>query len=136
MAKTPATRCCYNFMAVCQTVSSLRITRQGLTRIIGIQAAAQAPQLYRAYIGVAQMSNQLESEKLANDFMRQRFMDDGNTKMVRRLDQSPIGNTVPPMTSVFAGLFLASLLNREYTLGEKIIRVDVLAGANGLADSD
>ena len=40
---------------------------------IGIQAAAQAPELYHAYIGVAQMANQLESEKLAYDYMLQEF---------------------------------------------------------------
>ena len=40
---------------------------------IGIQAAARAPQLYHAYIGVAQMSNQLESEKLAYDYMLEQF---------------------------------------------------------------
>ena len=50
---------------------------------IGIQAAARAPEKYRAYIAVAQMSNQLQSEQLAYDYMRQRFKDDGNTKMVR-----------------------------------------------------
>jgi len=32
---------------------------------IGIQAAAQAPELYYAYLGISQISNQLESEKLA-----------------------------------------------------------------------
>ncbi len=38
---------------------------------IGIQAAAQAPELYYAYIGIAQMSNQLESERLAYEYMLQ-----------------------------------------------------------------
>lgn len=109
---------------------------------IGIQAAAQAPELYHAYIGVAQMSNQFESERLAYNFMRQRFKDDRNSKMVTRLDQAPIGNAAPlsaayanvrdvamhqlgvgtmhNMRSILTGLFFASLLNREYTLGEKI----------------
>jgi hypothetical protein len=35
----------------------------------GIQAAARMPQLYYAYIGVAQISDQLESERLAYDYM-------------------------------------------------------------------
>src|SRR5665811_1600954 len=48
---------------------------------IGIQAAAQAPALYHAYIGVAQMSNQLESERLAYEYMLQQFKDDGNAKI-------------------------------------------------------
>ena len=109
---------------------------------IGIQVAARAPQLYHAYLGVAQMSNQLESEKLAYNYMLQRFKDDGNTKMVRRLEEAPVGNAAPlsdaylkvrdvamhqlgvgtthDMKSIVTGLFLASLLNREYTLSEKI----------------
>jgi pimeloyl-ACP methyl ester carboxylesterase len=109
---------------------------------IGIQAAARAPELYHAYIGVAQMSNQLESERLAYNYMLQRFKDDGNTKMVRRLEEAPVGDTVPlpdsylkvrdvamhglgvgtthDMKSIITGLLLASVLNREYTLSEKI----------------
>ena len=109
---------------------------------IGIQAAAQAPLLYHAYIGVAQMSNQLESERLAYGYMLQRFRDDGNTRMVRRLEEARVGDAIPlpdsylkvrdvamhelgvgtihDMKSIVTGLLLRSLLNREYTLGEKI----------------
>lgn len=109
---------------------------------IGIQAAALAPELYRAYIGVAQMSNQLESERLAHGYMLQRFRDDGNAKMVRRLEEARVGDAIPlpdsylkvrdvamhrlgvgtthDMTSIVTGLLLRSLLNREYTLSEKI----------------
>ena len=109
---------------------------------IGMLAAAKAPQLYHAYVGVAQMSNQLESERLAYNFMLQRFKDDGNAKMVRRLEAAPIGDAAPlpdaylkvrdvamhelgvgtmhAMKSIVTGLLLASLLNREYTISEKI----------------
>ena len=109
---------------------------------IGIQAAALAPLLYHAYIGAAQMSNQLESERLAYGYMLQRFRDDGNTKMVRRLEEARVGDAIPlpdsylkvrdvamhglgvgtthDMKSIVTGLLLRSLLNREYTLGEKI----------------
>jgi len=109
---------------------------------IGIQAAARAPELYHAYIGVAQMSNQLESEKLAYAYMVQRFRDDGNAKMVRALEQAPVTDSIPlpasylsvrdsamhslgvgtthDMRSVVTGLLLRSLENREYTLPEKI----------------
>ena len=109
---------------------------------IGIQAAARAPELYRAYIGVAQMSNQLESEKLAYAYMLQRFKDDGNAKMVRTLEEAPVTDSVPlpdsylsvrdsamhslgigtthDMKSIVTGLLLRSFENREYTLGEKI----------------
>ncbi len=36
--------------------------------IIGIQAAARAPELYYAYIGVGQMAYQLESENLVYEY--------------------------------------------------------------------
>ena len=109
---------------------------------IGIQAAAQAPECYHAYIGVAQMSNQLESERLAYEYMLQRFRDDGNSKMVRRLGEARVGEAIPlpdsylkvrdvamhelgvgtthDMTSIVTGLLLRSLRSREYTLSEKI----------------
>jgi pimeloyl-ACP methyl ester carboxylesterase len=109
---------------------------------IGIQAAARAPELYRAYIGVAQMSNQLESEKLAYAYMLERFKDDGNAKMVRTLGEAPVSDSVPlpdsylavrdsamhslgigtthDMKSIVTGLLLRSFENREYTLSEKI----------------
>jgi pimeloyl-ACP methyl ester carboxylesterase len=109
---------------------------------IGIQAAARAPQLFHAYIAVAQMSDQLESEQLAYDYMLRRFNDEGNTNMVRRLEAARVGDEVPlpasylrvrdvamhalgvgtthDMRSIATGLLLRSLLHREYTLGEKI----------------
>jgi pimeloyl-ACP methyl ester carboxylesterase len=109
---------------------------------IGIQAAARAPQLYYAYLGVAQMSNQLESERLAYDYMLERFKENGNASMVRRLEAAPVTlaggtpraylavrdvamhslgiGTTHDMKSVITGIFLASLASREYTLAEKI----------------
>jgi hypothetical protein len=48
----------------------------------GIQAAARAPQLYHAYIGVSQMVNQLESERRAYAYMLQRFSENGDAGMV------------------------------------------------------
>jgi pimeloyl-ACP methyl ester carboxylesterase len=108
----------------------------------GIQAAARAPELYHAYIAVAQISNQLESERLAHRHMLARYKDEGNNKMAKRLEAAPIGDTAPlpdaylkvrdvamhelgvgtthDMKSVFTGMFLRSLLHREYTMGEKI----------------
>ena len=52
---------------------------------IGIHVAAQAPELYHAYIGVAQMSDQLKSEMLAYEYMLKQFRENGNTKMVENL---------------------------------------------------
>ena len=108
----------------------------------GIQAAARAPKLLHAYIAVTQISNQLESERLAHRYMLQRYKDKGNHKMAKRLEQAPVGDTAPlpdaylkvrdvamhelgvgtthDMKSVFTDMFLRSLLHRGYTLSEKI----------------
>lgn len=108
---------------------------------IGIQAAAQAPQLYYAYIGVAQMSNQLKSEKLAYDYMLQQFKANDNTDMVRKLEAAPVTmtdgtpdayralrdpamhslgiGTTHDMNSVITGIVLPSWQSRDYTLPEK-----------------
>jgi pimeloyl-ACP methyl ester carboxylesterase len=107
-----------------------------------IQAAARAPELYHAYIGVGQMSWQLKSENLAYEYMLKRFRELGNAKMARRLEESPVTMTVPlpmsymkardpgmhtlgigttrDMRSVMTGVFLRSLVNPEYTLREKL----------------
>jgi pimeloyl-ACP methyl ester carboxylesterase len=109
---------------------------------IGIQAAARAPELYYAYIGVAQMSNQLKSEILTYQYMLEEFKKKGNRKMVKKLEAAPVTitggtpdayralrdgamhslgiGTTRDMKSVITGLFLPSLLCREYTLSEKI----------------
>ncbi len=109
---------------------------------IGIQAAARAPELYYAYIGVAQMSNQLKSEKLAYDYMLQQFKENGNTEMVRKLEAAPVTmtggtpaaylavrdeamhslgiGTTHDMNSVITGIFFPSLTSRDYTLMEKV----------------
>jgi len=109
---------------------------------IGIQAAARAPELYYAYIGVAQMSNQLKSERLAYEYMLQQFKESGNTKMVRKLEEAPVTmtggipdaylalrdpamhslgiGTMHDMDSVLTGIFIPSLQSRDYTLSEKV----------------
>ena len=109
---------------------------------IGIQAAARAPELYYAYIGVAQMSYQLKSERLAYEYMLQQFQENGNTEMVRKLEEAPVTmtdgipdaylalrdeamhslgiGTTHDMNSVITGIFLPSLTSREYTLIEKV----------------
>jgi pimeloyl-ACP methyl ester carboxylesterase len=43
----------------------------------GIQAVTRAPERFHAYIGVAQMTNQLRSEQLAYEYMLQRFREMG-----------------------------------------------------------
>jgi pimeloyl-ACP methyl ester carboxylesterase len=108
---------------------------------IGVHVAAQAPELFHAYIGVAQMSNQLKSETLAYDFMLARFREAGNTSMVRKLEAAPVTlsggipdaylalrdgamhglgvGTTRDMSSVITGIFLPSLTSPDYTLVEK-----------------
>jgi pimeloyl-ACP methyl ester carboxylesterase len=110
--------------------------------LIGIQAAARAPELYSAYVGVSQMSYQLESEVLSYEYMLRKYREHGNRQMVRALEAGPATMSVPlpasymkvrdkamhglgvgttrEMRSVMTGVFLASWLCREYTVGEKI----------------
>ncbi len=110
--------------------------------IVGIQAAARAPELYCAYIGVGQITYQLESEMLAYEYMVGRYREAGNVSMVRRLEAAPPTMTAPlpaqymrlrdkamhelgvgtmrGMKSVMKGVFLASLLCPDYTLREKL----------------
>jgi pimeloyl-ACP methyl ester carboxylesterase len=109
---------------------------------IGILAAARAPELYHAYIGVAQMSYQLKSERLAYEYMLERYQANGNVKMVRKLLAAPVTmtdgtpaaylalrdgamhslgiGTTHDMKSVITGVFIPSLTSRDYTLIEKV----------------
>lgn len=109
---------------------------------LGIQAVAAAPELFHAYVGVGQMSNQLESEQLAYSYALEFYENRGDQRMLRKLRAAPPGNTIPlpraylalrdkymhragigttrDMRSVITGLFLPSLRSREYTLREKV----------------
>ncbi len=108
---------------------------------IGIQAAARAPELYYAYLGVAQVSNQLKSEMLAYDYMLRQFKANGNRGVVRKLEAAPVTlrdgtpaayrvlrdeamhslgiGTTHDMHSVITGIFFRSLQCQEYTFIEK-----------------
>ena len=109
---------------------------------IGIQAAARSPGRYQAYIGVAQMSYQLESERLGYEYMLERFKANSNTAMVNRLLAAPVTlsggvprryaalrdvamhrlgiGTMRQMRSLLTGLVLPSFQFQEYTLKEKV----------------
>jgi pimeloyl-ACP methyl ester carboxylesterase len=109
---------------------------------IGIQAAAQAPELYHAYIGMGQVTHQLQSEHMAYAYALAWYRDQGDRRMVRKLEAAPPTMTVPlpaayealrdsymhgagigttrAMKSVITGIFLPSWQFREYTLVEKI----------------
>jgi len=109
---------------------------------IGLQAAARAPELYDAYVGVAQMVHQLKSERLAYEYMLERFKQAGNTRMVRKFEAAPVTmtagtpkaylavrdramhplgvGTTHDMRSHISGVIWPSLRSPQYTLGEKI----------------
>jgi pimeloyl-ACP methyl ester carboxylesterase len=109
---------------------------------IAIQAAARAPEKYAAYFGMAQLVHQLESEKIAYDYMLATYRERGDRAMVRKLEAAPVTmsggtpraylkvrdaamhklgvGTTHDMRSVFTGIFLRSLRFRGYTLREKV----------------
>ena len=109
---------------------------------IGIQTAQRAPELFYAYIGMAQMSHQLRSEKLAYEYMLARFAEQGNRGMVGKLMAAPVTmdggtpaaylalrdpamhplgiGTTHNMSSHITGVFLPSFTVRAYTLMEKV----------------
>jgi pimeloyl-ACP methyl ester carboxylesterase len=108
---------------------------------IGIQAAARFPQRYHAYLGTGQMVFQLESEKIAYDYMLAAYRQSGDTAMVRDLEAAPVSmttgtpqaylklrdkamhqlgiGTTHDMKSVITGIFLPSWRFHGYTVGEK-----------------
>jgi pimeloyl-ACP methyl ester carboxylesterase len=108
---------------------------------IGIHAAAKDPELYYAYIGQAQMSNQLKSEVQAYDYMLGEYKKNGDNGMVKKLEAVPVSmeggipdsyerlrdnamhslgiGTTHDMRSVVSGILLPSWTSRDYTLKEK-----------------
>ena len=109
---------------------------------IGLQAAARAPELFHSYIGMAQVTHQIASEQEAHRFMLEAYRAQGDRRMVRRLERSPVTGTIPlprgyellrdagmhrlgvgttrAMRSVVTGIFLPSLLSPDYTPGERV----------------
>jgi pimeloyl-ACP methyl ester carboxylesterase len=109
---------------------------------IGLQVVARTPELYHAYIGVAQTVHQLRSEMLAYEYMLGQFKETGNTRMVRKLEAAPVTmtggtpdaylavrdramhrlgvGTTHDMKSVLRGVLWPSLRSTQYTLNEKV----------------
>lgn len=111
---------------------------------IAIQAASKAPQLYAAYIGMAQITRQSESERMAYQYMKQQYTATGNSKALDELKRYPLLDTdssiVPffkssirdkdmhelgigtmrDMKSIFKGVFVPIWTCKAYTLKEKI----------------
>jgi pimeloyl-ACP methyl ester carboxylesterase len=106
---------------------------------IGLQVVQRAPELFHAYIGVAQITDQLESEQRAYRYMLNRFRESGDARWVERLQATSVEHGTPreylrirdaamhklgvgtmhEMTSIVSGLFIPSLLFPEYTVREK-----------------
>lgn len=111
---------------------------------IGLMAASQAPQLFEAYIGMAQITNQTESEKLAYTYMIEQFALLNNRKALKKLKAYPLLEsdsmvvpfyksmerdtymhklgigTMRNMQSVFSGVFIPVWMCNAYTFSEKI----------------
>ena len=107
-----------------------------------VMAAARAPELYYAYIGLGQMTYQLQSEQLAYAYALAHYQQTGNVKMLGKLKAAPptMSMPLPPaydalrddymhaagigttrdITSVITGGFVPSWFSREFTLREKI----------------
>ncbi len=111
---------------------------------IGIQTAAKSPGLFYAYIGVSQIANQRESEKLAYSYMSDICQKSGDFSLNRKLAKYPVLSsddavipffksalrdeamhkmgvgTMREMTSVVNGIFVPVMKCRAYTFREKI----------------
>ncbi len=108
---------------------------------IGIRAAERAPERFHAYIGMGQITHQIESERLAYDYALAAYREAGDAAMVRKLEASPVTTDAPlppkwnamrdgvmhrlgvgttrDMKSVETGVFVPSWKSHEYTLAEK-----------------
>lgn len=109
---------------------------------LGIQVAAEAPDRFYAYVGMAQIAHQLRSEYMARERMIEMYRARGDDAMVRRLTAARVSmeaGTSPEwmrlrdtamhrigaghmreMDSVITGIFLPMWRVRAYTLPEKI----------------
>ena len=111
---------------------------------IALLAVAGAPQLFHAYIAMAQITDAIESEKMAYRYMLEEYGARGDKKAVKELlaydvlqaDSGAVKffksalrdramhelgvGTMRGMKSVFWGVFIPVWKCRAYTLGEKI----------------
>ncbi len=109
---------------------------------LGIQVAHRAPDRFKAYVGMAQVTHQLESEIAAQIYLLEAYRAQEDLKMVGRLELAPVSKseglsdawmrvrdeamhkmgvgTARDMHSVITGIFLPIWRCRAYTLNEKI----------------
>ncbi len=109
-----------------------------------IQAVKSHPKLFHAYIGMAQITRQAESEKLGYEYMINQYQSNGNSKMVAEFKKYPILNndscmlpffnsvlrdkaqhelgigTMHNMRSIIKDIFLPVWTCKAYTVREKI----------------
>ena len=128
---------------------------------VGVNTARQRPELYHAYIAMAQMVNAVESEKLAYNYMYEQYQSQGNTRMIKRFEEYSLVTpedvkryyttsmlrdtamhdlgvgTARDMRSVISGIFFPSLRNTVYTPAERINiwRGKIFAGKTPVAVS-
>jgi pimeloyl-ACP methyl ester carboxylesterase len=110
--------------------------------LIGLKTIKKTPELFYAYIGIAQVVNQLKSEKLAYEYMIEKYKQLDNERMVKKLekfnlpplDAIPIDyvpfrdkpmhelgiGSMHKMKSVISVIFIPIIINNEYTFSERI----------------
>ena len=108
---------------------------------LGIYVIDKMPELYEAYIGMAQMSDQLFSEKIAYEYFLNHYKETKNQKMVDYFQSIDLNDqkklpkeylkirdtamhelgigTMRNMRNIVIDLFLPSLYFSEYTLSDK-----------------
>ncbi len=109
---------------------------------LGIQVAAQSPDRFLAYVGMAQIVHQLRSEVMAHDYLLGAYRALGDGGMVRKLEAASVsledglspawmrlrdaamhgagGGQTRDINSVITGIFLPIWRVRAYTLMDKI----------------
>lgn len=111
---------------------------------IALMAVQKAPELFHAYIAIAQITNQTESEKIAYQYMLKHYLNAGNKKALIKLKKYNVldsdSNVIPffksvtrdqymhelgigtmhNMNSVFWDIFVPVWKCNAYTLKEKI----------------
>lgn len=111
---------------------------------IALIAVQKEPKLYYAYIGIGQITNQAESEKIAYKYMLEQYKEVGNQKRINELNKYPVLDadsniisyyksnirdqymhelgigTIHKMKSVFWEIFIPVWTCKAYTLREKI----------------
>lgn len=109
---------------------------------LGIQVAAAAPDRFRAYVGMAQITHQLRSEVMAHAYLLDAYRQRSDAAMLRKLEAAPVSmidglspawmrlrdaamhgagvGHMRDMRSVLTGIFMPVWRVRAYTVMDKI----------------